>query len=80
MTDTQLAQPESFSLLNDMVDQANDAFAGQIDPVTGAVREGVVWIYEHLQSLATLSVTQYNAGGSPPEIVPNNNTIAFDYL
>jgi hypothetical protein len=37
------------------------------------MREGVTWIHEHLQSLATLPVTQYIAGGSPPEIVPNNN-------
>lgn len=71
MTDTQLGQPEAFSLLNDMVDQANNAYVGQIDPTTGAVREGVTWIHEHLQSLATFTVTQYIAGGSPPEIVPN---------
>jgi hypothetical protein len=73
MTDTQLGQPEAFALLNDMVDQANHAYGSQIDPTTGAMREGVTWIYEHLQSLATFPVTQYNAGGSPPEIVPNNN-------
>ena len=80
MTNAQLAQPGTFSVLNDMVDQANRAFAGQIDPATDAVREGVAWIHEHLQSLATMTVTQYNAGGSPSEIVPNNNTIAFNYL
>jgi hypothetical protein len=80
MTDAQLGRPEPFSLLNDMVDQADHAFAGQIDPATGAVREGVAWIHEHLQSQATLTVIQYNAGGSPPEIVPTNNTIALNYL
>jgi hypothetical protein len=80
MTDAQLGRPESFSLLNDMVDQADHAFAGQVGPATGAVREGVAWIHEHLQSLAILTVTQYKAGGSPPEIVPANNTIALSYL
>jgi hypothetical protein len=74
MTDAQLGQPESFALLNDMVDQANHAYVGVIDPTTGEMREGVTWIHEHLQSLATLTVTQYIAGGSPPEIVPNTNT------
>jgi hypothetical protein len=78
MTDAQLGQPEAFTLLNDMVDQANHAYVGEIDPTTGEVREGVTWIHEHLQSLATLPVTQYIAGGSPPEIMPNtNNTTAF---
>jgi hypothetical protein len=78
MNDAQLGQPEAFSFLNDMVDQTNHAYAGQIDPVTGAVREGVAWVHEHLQSLASLTVTQYNASGSPPEIAPNNNTIALN--
>ena len=74
MTDAQLGQPEAFSILNDMVDQANHAYVGQIDPTNGAMRDGVTWIHEHLQSLATFTVTQYIASGSPPEIVPNNNT------
>ena len=73
MTDTRLGQPGALALLNDMVDQANHAFAGDIDPITGEMREGVTWIHEHLQSLATLDVTRYIASSSPPEIVPNNN-------
>jgi hypothetical protein len=76
MNDTQLGQPEAFSILNDMVDQANHAYAGQVDPSTGSVLEGVAWIHEQLQSLASLTVTQYDSSGSPPEIVPGNNTIA----
>jgi hypothetical protein len=79
MTDAQLGQAETFSLLNDMVDQANSAFAGQLDPTSGAIREGAAWIHEQLQSLATLTVTPYSAEGSPPEIVPKNNTIALYY-
>jgi hypothetical protein len=74
MTDAQLGQPESFALLNEMVDQANHAYVGEMDPTTGEMREGVTWIHEHLQSLATLTVTQYIARGSSPEIVPNTNT------
>ena len=76
MNDTQLGQSETFSLLNDMVDQANQAYAGQVDPSTGAVLEGVSWIHEQLQSLASMTVTKYVSAGSPPEIVPGNNTIA----
>ncbi len=78
MNDAQLGQPEAFSILNDMADQANHSYAGQIDPATGSVREGVAWIHEHLQALASLTVTQYDAAGSPPEIVPSNNSIAFN--
>jgi hypothetical protein len=82
MTDAQLGQPAAFTLLNDLVDQANHAYVGELDLTSGEMREGVTWIHEHLQSLATLPVTQYIAGGSPPEIVPNNhNNIAFlDHL
>jgi hypothetical protein len=72
MTDAQLGQPQAFSLLSDMVNQANDAYGGQFDPTTGAVLEGVTWIHEHLQSLALFAVTPYNAGGSSPEIVPDS--------
>ncbi len=78
MNDAQLGQPEAFSILNDMADQANHSYAGQIDPATGSVREGVAWIHEQLQALASLTVTQYDAAGSPPEIVPSNNSIAFN--
>jgi hypothetical protein len=78
MTDNQLAQPAAFDLLNDMVVQANHAYVGNIDPVTGEMLQGVTWIHDQLQTLATLTVTQYIAGVSPPEIVPNpNNAIAF---
>jgi hypothetical protein len=78
MTDAQLGQSAAFTLLNDMVDQANHAYVGELDSTSGEMREGVTWIHEHLQSLATLPVTQYIAGGSPPEIVPNsNNSTAF---
>ena len=78
MTDAQLGQPTALTLLNDLVDQANHAYVGELDPASSEMREGVTWIHEHLQSLATLPVTQYIAGGSPPEIVPNNqNKTAF---
>ncbi len=73
MTDAQLGQSAAFTLLNDLVDQANHAYVGEIGPTNGEMREGVTWIHEHLQSLATIPVTQYFAGGSSPEIVPNNN-------
>ena len=78
MNDVQLGQPAAYSILNNMVDQADQAYAGQADLSTGGVLEGVAWIHEHLQSLASLTVTQYEASGSPPEIAPSNNTIAWN--
>lgn len=71
MTDAQLAQPGGLALLNDMLDQANLAYAGEIDPTTGERREGVIWIHERLQSLAMLDVAQYIRDRQSPEIIPD---------
>ena len=57
MTDEQLLQPSSLSLLDDMVKQANYAFVGQFDPNTTTVKEGVAQIHDNIQQLATFDVT-----------------------
>jgi eukaryotic-like serine/threonine-protein kinase len=56
MSYTQLLQPETLTTFNDLFNQANSAFVGQIDPNTDNVKGGVVQIYYDLQSLATFDV------------------------
>ncbi|HKV01208.1 MAG TPA: hypothetical protein VJQ26_03725, partial [Ktedonobacteraceae bacterium] len=78
MTGAQLVQPSALDLLNDMVAQANNAYVGDMDPVTGQMRAGVTWIHESLQALAALTVTRYITSVSLPEIMPNaNSTVAL---
>jgi hypothetical protein len=78
MSNTQLSQPATLSLLNDMIDNATNAFSGQPDPVTGQMREGVTWIHDQIQSLATLNVQRITIAGGhngidPLQFVPNIN-------
>jgi len=63
-----------------MVDEANYAYAGQTNLSTSAVKEGVIWIHDALQALATLEVTQYVASSSPPEIVPGTSPLAENII
>ncbi len=57
MSNTQLSKPQAFLLLNDMIANANYAYDGQVDAVTGEMHEGVTWIHAHMQELAILDVT-----------------------
>lgn len=74
MNDNQLRQPEALTLINDMIDNANHAFAGQLDPSTNQMRQGVIWLHDHMQALATIDLTAVNpdASGLVPQIVPGN--------
>ena len=72
MTNAQLTQPAALVLLNDMVQQANNAYSGQIDPVSGTMHQGVIWIHAQAQSLATLDVYQYAQRLQTPEVVPTS--------
>ncbi|MDQ6643156.1 MAG: hypothetical protein M3Y76_01735, partial [Chloroflexota bacterium] len=56
MTNTQLQQPSTLSLLDDMVKHAQDAFIGQFDPATGEIQNGVTQIHYAIQRLATIEV------------------------
>jgi hypothetical protein len=73
MTNTQLMQPAALALLNDMVQQANNAYSGQIDPVSGTMHQGVIWIHAQAQSLAALDVFQYVQSAQTPEVVPGTS-------
>ncbi|HET8842349.1 MAG TPA: hypothetical protein VFN35_12840, partial [Ktedonobacteraceae bacterium] len=46
MTDKQLTQSSAFTLLNDAVLQASNAYAGTNDPATGQFQQGVVWVHQ----------------------------------
>jgi len=57
MDQTQLQSQDALTLLNDMVTNATSAYVGQIDPATGGNINGVTWIHNELQGLATIPVT-----------------------
>ena len=73
LTNAQLMQPAALALLNDMVQQANNAYSGQIDPVSGAMHQGVIWIHAQAQSLAALDIYQYVQSPQTPEVVPGTS-------
>jgi hypothetical protein len=78
MSNKQLRQPATLSLLNDMIDNATNAFSGQPDPASGQMREGVTWIHDQIQSLATLDVKRITVAGGhdgidPLQLVPDIN-------
>jgi hypothetical protein len=62
MTDTQLTQQSAFALLNDIVVQANNAYAGNTDPATGQFNQGVLWIHQQLQAIGTINLASYIQG------------------
>ncbi|GAC1350645.1 MAG: hypothetical protein NVSMB27_35100 [Ktedonobacteraceae bacterium] len=47
----------ALALLNDMVINANTAYTGQFDATTGSTSNGIVWIHDELQGVATLPIT-----------------------
>lgn len=57
MKETQLQSQDAQTLLNDMVTNANGAYAGQFDPATGETINGVVWIHNELQGFAIIPIT-----------------------
>lgn len=77
MTDQQLRQPQTLTLINDMIDNANRAYAGQIDPTTGQMREGATWVHDNMQSLAIMSISRFNASGSSIQMMPDLRKKAF---
>ncbi len=78
MSDKQLQQPGTLTVLNDMVFNATNAFTGYADPVSGQMREGVTWIHDQIQSLAILDVEHITVADErniigPVQMVPNLN-------
>jgi hypothetical protein len=72
MSDTQLKQAATLTFLDDMVANAGYVYAGQQDPNTNTMREGVTWIHDQMQTLANLTITQFKAttNGSSQQMVP----------
>jgi hypothetical protein len=60
MKDEQLHQQQALTLLNDIEYNANFTLNGEIDPVTGNTQKGVEWMYEAIQSLATLDISPFS--------------------
>ena len=69
MSTTQLHQPQTLSLLNDMIANATAAYAGQPDPSTGEMYQGVTWIHNQLQTLATLDMLRYDPSNSNVQMI-----------
>ncbi|MEO7020440.1 MAG: serine/threonine-protein kinase, partial [Ktedonobacteraceae bacterium] len=56
LSDTQLLNESSLTVLNEIRTQAQYAYTGTPDPATGTSQSGVLWIYNNLQRLATFDV------------------------
>ena len=52
-------QQQALTLLNDMATKASFALNGENNPVTGNMQEGVEWIFQAIQSLATMDIMLY---------------------
>jgi hypothetical protein len=77
MSDAQFRQPATLTLINDMTTNANNAFAGQVDPSTSQTLQGVSWLHDHMQLLATINITkvQPDSSGAIPQIIPGQMNI-----
>jgi hypothetical protein len=60
MTDSQMTQQSTLSVINDMIANMDSAYSGQPDPSTNTVHEGVDWIHNQMQFLATLDIAPWN--------------------
>jgi hypothetical protein len=60
LSDAQLALPATVSLLDDLVEQANRAYAGTLNPATGEREGGALRIADQLERLATIVVQPCN--------------------
>ena len=61
LTPTQLLQPSTLAVLNNMATQAQVAYTGQSHTSTSAPPGSAIWIYDNLQRLATFDVASYTA-------------------
>jgi serine/threonine protein kinase len=55
---TQLQQPQTSQLLDDMVTKAAYAYIGQLDPMTHQIHGGAIQAHYGIQKLAVLSITK----------------------
>jgi len=61
MNANQLAQPATLSILDDMVTQAQHAYNGETDPLTGQLTGGAIWICSNIQRMATFELKPFTA-------------------
>ncbi|HYU77052.1 MAG TPA: hypothetical protein VEL31_30655, partial [Ktedonobacteraceae bacterium] len=59
MTPEQLAQPAARDVLDDLVTQATYASIGQLDPITGTIKPGMLQAHYDVQQLATFDITNH---------------------
>ena len=52
-----MMQQGTLSVIDDMIANMNWAYSGQPDPSTNTVHEGVDWLHNQMQFLATLDIT-----------------------
>jgi hypothetical protein len=57
MSTAQLQKDAALALLDDLVKEANLAYVGKVDPTTSATTDGLVWVHNQIQQLATMAVT-----------------------
>ena len=71
MTDDQMVQQSTLSVINNMIANMDNAYSGQLDPSTNTMHEGVDWLHKQMQFLATLDITHWN--GTSVIYSPNRN-------
>jgi serine/threonine protein kinase len=59
MNSSQLLNPATLSVVNDMANQAANAYNGQRDPSNNHFQGGALWVHSHDQQLATFDITTY---------------------
>jgi serine/threonine protein kinase len=59
MNSQQLGQPQALSLLDDMVTQAEHAYNGETNPLTGQQQGGAIWICGNIQLMAAFTLLPY---------------------
>lgn len=73
MTDAQLRQPGTLNLINDMIDNATKAYSGQIDPATGETHQGISWVHNHMQLIATFNISTFTANSQSIQMIQDKN-------
>ena len=58
LSDVQLAQPAAQSLVNDLIEEASNAYSGTLNPQTGEREGGSLWIADQLELLAAIPVVR----------------------
>jgi len=59
MNKDQLAQPQALSLLDDLVTNAQYAYTGQTDPLTGQLQGGATWVCSNIQRIANFELKPF---------------------